>query len=185
VFGGNCFLPRRLVFDLGGFHPDGMPPELLRYRGNGEGGLMQKFKRAGLRACYDPRATAYHVISADRLTVDYLCRRAYNEGVSRSFAQIRAEHLVEGAWEGDRGVRHYLRRAREMPLRDLMRAIARRFRRSTTSRVSPVHSEIQGRIDAAHLAGWQFHQDAVKSDSALLQYVIRENFLDAEDTSAK
>ena len=41
VWGASFFIRRSLVYELGGFHPDGMPPELLRYRGDGELGFFR------------------------------------------------------------------------------------------------------------------------------------------------
>jgi glycosyltransferase involved in cell wall biosynthesis len=177
VFGGNCFLPRKSVFNLGGFCPDGMPAELLRYRGDGENGLMKRFKQAGLNAYYEPRATAYHVISADRLTVEYLCKRAYNEGISNSFTQIRAEYWGEQPPRDRKGLRYYVQRAREMSLSELMKAGVRRFERLVNFHPYP---EIQKQIDAAYQAGWQFHQDAIKSDPELFKHVVRENYFEED-----
>ena len=89
VFGGNCFLPKSLIYSLGGFHPDGVPKGSSRYRGDGETGLMIKFENSGFRSLYDPRATAYHIIGADRLTIEYFCIRAFNQGISDSYTHIR------------------------------------------------------------------------------------------------
>ena len=67
VYGNNFFIPAKIVFELGGFHPDSMPVDQLRYRGDGEYALMMRFKKAGLRAWYDPVATAYHRIPRERM----------------------------------------------------------------------------------------------------------------------
>ena len=36
VFGGNCFIPRDVVLELKGYHPDSLPAEIIRYRGDGQ-----------------------------------------------------------------------------------------------------------------------------------------------------
>jgi len=181
AWGANFFIRRKLVFELGGFHPDSMPAELLRYRGDGETALMRKFKAAGLSAWYDPRATVYHVIGAERLTVEYLCKRAYRQGVSGSFTQIRAAYLEGKSHDKQRGLRHYVRRAREMSPKELLGAIAGRLKR-LGRRIIPAppspNTEIQKRIKAAYWEGWRFHQDAVRNDPQLFEYVTQDNYLD-------
>jgi glycosyltransferase involved in cell wall biosynthesis len=178
VFGGNCFLPKRLVFELGGFHPDNLPPELLCYRGDGETGLMRKFKEARLRVYYDPRATAYHVIGADKLTVEYLCKQAYYKAISASFTQIRAAYLNGHSLQDLQGLRRYLRRIREMTLSQLLKWAAKRIRCAILSVNPTYHAQIQKRLEAAYRAGWKFHQDAVRNAPELLQYVLRKDYFE-------
>ncbi len=181
VWGAGFFIPRKLVFELGGFHPDSMPAELLRYRGDGETALMRKFKAAGLNAWYDPRATVYHVIGAERLTVEYLCKRAYNQGVSDSFTQIRATHLDGKPHDDQRSLRHYVRRVREMSLTEVLGALAgqlKRLARRILPPPSPPDAEMQKRMKAAYWEGWRFHQNAVGNDHELFEYVTRSNYLD-------
>ena len=90
VYGNNFFIPAQLVLGMKGFHPDSMPVDQLRYRGDGESALMRIFKEAGLRAWYDPVATVYHCIPRERMSIDYLCKRSYAQGISDSFSKIRA-----------------------------------------------------------------------------------------------
>jgi glycosyltransferase involved in cell wall biosynthesis len=90
VFGGNSFIKRELCIKYGGFNPDSVPAEQLRFRGDGETGLFAKFERNGNRCFYDPAATAYHRIQSTRMTKDYQLKRAFNEGVSYSFTTTRS-----------------------------------------------------------------------------------------------
>jgi glycosyltransferase involved in cell wall biosynthesis len=196
VWGGNCFLPRELVFDLGGFHPDGMPAELLRYRGDGESALMQKFKQAGLRSYYDPRATVFHVIGADRLTLEYICQRAYNQGISASFTQMRAARGLPGSppanssnesrserlnshWKSLKSLYGKLRRK---SIADVARIVGRRTKSTVARTISKPRkepcAEIRAKIDRAFRAGWQFHQNEVKNDPKLLEYVLWQTYLE-------
>lgn len=196
VWGANFLLPRRLVFDLGGFHPDAVPSDLLRYRGDGESALMRKFKQAGLRSYYDPMATVFHVIGADRLTLEYLCQRAYNQGISDSFTQIRAARGLPGSpppnssnesrserlnshWERLKSLYGKLRRK---SIADVVRIVGRRTKKTAARTISKPrkepYAEIRAKIDKAYRAGWQFHQNEVKSDPTLLEYVLRQTYLE-------
>ncbi len=89
IWGQNFHIRRETFFELRGFHPDGMPQELARFRGDGETGLTSKFVAAGKRADYLDDAAIRHVIPADRMTLAYVRRRAWAEGVSNSYTQLR------------------------------------------------------------------------------------------------
>ncbi len=178
VLGGNAFLPRQTLFELGGFHPDGVPSDLLRYRGDGETGLMMKFKQKGLRSWYDPRATAYHIIGANRLTVEYICQRAYRQGISDSFTQIRAAHgLGESPFSGH-SLSYYLERLRTMRPTQAAQAIMCKVGRALGLASFLPHHEIREQIAQAYREGWQFHQDEVQHDPALLAYVLKPTYLE-------
>lgn len=164
VFGGNSFFPRELIFRLGGFNPDGVPKDLLRFRGDGETALMNKFKQAGLKSIYDPRATAYHVIGHHRMTVDYLCQRAYNQGISDSFSQIRAKHGLDGA--NTKTIRTLAGKTKSA-----IRTLFRIFKKEQMSL-------IQIKLQNAHRAGWKFHQELFASDPEIQEFVLRNNFLE-------
>jgi len=181
VFGGNCFLPKRLLFDLGGFHPDGMPLELIRYRGDGETALMKRFSNANLIAYYDPKATVYHVIPAERMTIEYFCKRAYNQGISSSFTHIRSLHFGgdTGTTNGEKKtLSDSLRRLSEMRIKDLMRIIANRLRVTIDSMKQRPYKHIYAQINAAFQAGWEFHQIEVRRDPELLNYVLKDTYLE-------
>jgi glycosyltransferase involved in cell wall biosynthesis len=165
VWGGNMAIRRSTLFRLRGFHPDGMPWELRRYRGDGETGLSLKAIKAGVHAWHCPEALVYHDVSAERLTKDYFARRTFLQGVSDSFTAVRAQG----------GPAPLSRRS----LAGRARSWARRSidGRSRRERHSP-DARLQARLRAAHDDGYQFHQREIASDPALLAWVLREDFLD-------
>ena len=89
VPGCNYFIKRNLVKKLNGFHPDSMPAKRLKYRGDGETGFFKKFELSGYKAMYDPVATAYHIVDKTKLSLDYICQRAFRQGISQSFMEVR------------------------------------------------------------------------------------------------
>ncbi|MFH1985889.1 MAG: glycosyltransferase [Pseudomonadota bacterium] len=91
VWGCNYAVRKEVLMRAGGFHPDALPRDLIRYRGDGEVGLSRKIRKLGYRARYHPGATVEHCISATRLTPGYFCRRQFNEGISASFTRIRKQ----------------------------------------------------------------------------------------------
>ncbi|MCH8118436.1 MAG: glycosyltransferase [Planctomycetes bacterium] len=95
VWGCNYSIRKDVLFECGGFHPDSMPSDLIRYRGNGEIALSASIKEKGYKAYYNPKACVYHYIPKERLTVEYFCKRMFCQGISDSFAQIRKDGNIQ------------------------------------------------------------------------------------------
>ncbi len=151
VFGCNFSIRKRILIEAGGFHPDAMPPELIRYRGDGETYVSEFIFKRGYQAIYHPKATVYHQVPNDRMTKSYFCRRSYIQGISDSYTHIR-----------NGGVRYHwtmlaLRAIKRLPIfcKDRLQASAYR----------------------AYLSGYRFHQLEVKSDPMLHEWVVRETYL--------
>lgn len=170
VFGCNCFLPRDMVFKLGGFHPDGMPPELIKYRGDGETGFFMKFKSKGLRSMYDPQAIAYHIVERQRLTIEYICNRSYSQGISDSFTAIRKSHNERLTGVPPEGI--YAKAWRHAG--DLKRAIA-----SLASALG-AGGKISRRLNKCYREGFRFHQKELRNDPDLLRWVLKEHYFSLE-----
>lgn len=184
VWGASFFIRRSLIYGLGGFHPDGMPPELIRYRGDGELGFFRKFKQQEYSAWYDPRSIAYHRVSAKRMTLDYLCQRSYNEGISDSYTQVREDHalymdkIIIPFEKKPRPMGYFIQRAREMSSADWLRSIQNRID-GIRRRLLPTRQErITAKLLFAHHAGWRFHQTAVQIDPELMAFVLKKDYFD-------
>lgn len=90
VYGCNMSLRRDILFKSGGFNPDGYGnPNLIWFRGDGECGLIDKIQALGFKVIYEPRAWLYHYIPESRMTEEYLYRRAFTDGISKSYKQFR------------------------------------------------------------------------------------------------
>lgn len=96
VYGCNFAIRKQTLLDLGGFHPDSLPKALLKFRGDGETFVSQSIDRNGYKVLYNPKASVYHWVSNNRMTLDYLYYRAYIQGISDSYAQIRTTKKVDG-----------------------------------------------------------------------------------------
>ncbi len=164
IWGLNFAIRRQTLRNHGGFHPDGVPWELRRYRGDGETGLAETIRQAGGRAVYHPEARVTHHIPAARLTPVFFRKRALLQGISDSYTQIRSSGgLVPVAADGV-GVR----------LGNSMRRLAR----AVLKRSADAPSVMQNQIQQAREAGMRFHRRAVQRDARLLEWVLRENYWD-------
>ena len=89
VFGCNFSIRKQVVLDAGGFHPDSLPGELIRFRGDGETHISRYVLENKLRCNYDSRASIYHAVTRERMSFDYFRQRAFNQGVSDSYTRLR------------------------------------------------------------------------------------------------
>jgi glycosyltransferase involved in cell wall biosynthesis len=164
VWGLNYSIRKKTLTDLGGFHPDGMPWESRRYRGDGESYVSMEIKKRELLAVYTPHARVYHRVPKERLTLDYFQKRGYLQGISDSFTHIRHAGGI---------VPRVIEDKKEYTFLSLMNHGARKillpFRQDN-------FSKIRESVNRAYQEGYNYHQEEVKKDSNLLEWVLRENY---------
>ncbi len=156
VFGCNFLVRKRVLEEAQGFHPDGMPQTLLRFRGDGESYVSALVKECGGITCYEPDAAVWHQVSEERTTVDYFERRWFAQGISDSYTDIRNRQSLK------RRIKRALITLKHLvpdtnPL-VCYRGLQRRFRR--------------------HWArGYLFHHWACWKDPLLREWVRQPNYL--------
>ena len=149
VFGCNFSIRKSVLLEAGGFHPDAMPNELIRYRGDGETHVARYIKEQGYHALYHPKASVYHLVPAERMTEDYFYHRAWLQGISDSYTAIRNGR---GSFLG------YLVRC------------------NMTAKM--LFSEKPASTFFSHyLKGFVYHQQEVKGDPALREWVMKDRYL--------
>jgi hypothetical protein len=150
VFGCNFSIRKSVLLEAGGFHPDAMPPEFIRYRGDGETHVVRYIIQQGYKALYHPKASVYHLVPTERMTVDYFCHRAWLQGISDSYTAIR---------DGRSSFLRYLVRL-NMTAKMLV------SRKPTSAFFSH------------YLKGLLYHQREVNGDPALREWVMKNSYLD-------
>jgi glycosyltransferase involved in cell wall biosynthesis len=170
VWGCNFSIRRNVLLEARGFHPDGVPAERLRYRGDGETHLSDFVRGAGLRAVFNSRASVRHLVSKNRMTRAYFEQRAYAQGISDSYSIIRRSG----------GLRSPMTLNARRKLRLLSTEIGTLIR-SAMAISDPIKHElcaIRHLAAIAYRAGYQFHRKEVHSDPALLNWVLKPDYLD-------
>jgi radical SAM superfamily enzyme YgiQ (UPF0313 family)/glycosyltransferase involved in cell wall biosynthesis/predicted O-methyltransferase YrrM len=94
VWGCNFAIRKRTLSEVGGFHPDAFPKDLIKYRGDGEIAVALAVRDKGLKAYYNPFATVFHWVSKERLTPEYVYHRAFIQGISDSYSRIRTSRTL-------------------------------------------------------------------------------------------
>lgn len=92
VWGCNFGIRKDVLLKIGGFHPDGMPGELQHLRGDGESWVSRQCQRLGYRIRFEPTASIKHFVSRDRLTFEYLAKRAEASAISWVFKEVRSRN---------------------------------------------------------------------------------------------
>lgn len=168
IWGLNFSVRKKVLYELGGSHPDLVPKQLQRWQGDGETGFTMKVKEHGLRADYAQEALLYHLCGPDRLTLEYFQKRAFFQGVCNSFTQIRS-----GKQNQSDSLLFYFR----------LRRMAGRLLRKLGPKTSVWSNEakaVRQLTRKAEQDGWRFHQNEVRNDPALLAWVRRQDYFDTD-----
>lgn len=174
VWGCNFSIRKSVLLEAEGFHPDGVPPELIKYRGDGEGYVSRFVLAKGYKAIYNPKASIYHLISKEKMTLGYLCQKAYMAGVSESYAETR--YRKEGCsvkkqanWLKRVGlIENYLKR---IPSK-LKKFLKKKREKEDESRI------VEERLGRSYREGFNYHQKEVFRDKKLLEWVKKRNYLE-------
>jgi glucosyl-dolichyl phosphate glucuronosyltransferase len=153
VFGCNFSIRKAVLLEAGGFHPDAMPGEMIRLRGDGESAVARHIEAKGYRALYHPGATVYHRVGRERMTEEYFRERAYKQGISDSYSLVR---------RGKRGSA-------------ALKLLRVRFRKLW---FLAKDDRLRAGIEDAYIRGFAFHQMEVKNDPELLQWVKKRDYFD-------
>jgi len=163
VWGCNFAIRKDVLLKAGGFHPDGMPKELIRFRGDGETHVSRFVAESGMTCRFHPGASVYHKVTPERMTVAYFRQRGFNQGVSDSYTALRGD-TVQTA------------RTRSLPYR-----VARwgwgRFQSVLSSlQTSSETASALKALKTGHREGYAFHQEAYRTDREVRAWVHRERY---------
>lgn len=159
VWGCNFSIRKEVVLKVGGFHPDGMPDEFLRYRGDGESAVSREVFDAGYKTIFNPKASVYHFVPAKRMTPDYIHKRGYIQGISDSYTSIRQSRKVDP------------KTAIRMSVSDLIHRFKMCAKGHISAGMHPYETYRSG-----WLKGYLYHQHEVLKDEKLLAWILRDNY---------
>jgi len=157
--GCNMAVMRKALFACGGFNPDAMgDPRLIWLRGDGEIGLQTKLRQAGYRTVYAPGAVVHHRIPAARLTRTSAHRRAFSEGITDSYREVRRNP------------------ARSLLLRHGVGCSVRALRDAARSLLRRPDASVTARIGMWYWYGRAMHQLRVLASARLRAHVLRHDY---------
>jgi len=160
VFGCNFSIRKNILEDLKGFHPDGMPGELVLWRGDGESAVAKAIQERGYKIVYNPDASVFHAVTKNRMTAGYLYSRTFAAGVSGSYAEIRRNGPKQGS--GFTG-------SIEHTVRTFLAYI---------SCLPSKHFDVMYAIKKGYIDGRHHHAAAVRKDPRLLSWITKNHYLE-------
>lgn len=150
VWGCNFAVRKQIIAETQGFHPDGMPQEIIQFRGDGETAISDYIDANGYKTIYHPGASIYHLVPKQRLTLEYLKKWSFNAKVGESYTDIRAGRKVNLSFFNI--IRSYF----SFHLRG---------------------KYLERDIYLSGVKGYRFHQQKVKRDPELKEWVLKNNYL--------
>lgn len=166
VWGLNFSIRKSTLIELGGFHPDTMPPKIQFLQGDGETGLTIKAKEKNILGYYQPNALIYHVVPKERLTIDYFIKRHFFQGVADSYTESRVQDRQR--------VRSRILKSFYKKYSFILNSKLRLF--FHIGNIAKI--EIYTNCNNAYCDGKIFHQRALINDNNLLHWISKENYLD-------
>jgi glucosyl-dolichyl phosphate glucuronosyltransferase len=164
VWGLNFSIRKITLLKLGGFHPDCIPKHLQYFQGDGETGLTQEANQKGYKAIYQPKALVWHSVSQERMSYEYFEKRYFYQGVCDSYSFIRG---TEG-------------QLKHVSLIENIKALLIRLKQASKRLIS-IQTEkdlLKERFYSAYQKGYQFHQNAVRQNPKLLDWVLKKDYWD-------
>jgi glycosyltransferase involved in cell wall biosynthesis len=165
IWGCNFSVRKSVLYEIGGFHPDAMPWNLIRYRGDGETGLLNKAVEKGYDVVYTPLASVTHIIPNERVRLDYFKKRAFFQGISDSYTEIRNK--------GGLAIQHSSSSGLVITTYQRLLAFLRRIRLSGFR--CAVYFEIALKCSER---GAYYHRSEVLKDKKLLEFILQKDYLD-------
>ncbi|KKH47215.1 glycosyltransferase family 2 protein [Methanosarcina sp. 1.H.A.2.2] len=174
VFGCNFSIRKAVLEAAGGFHPDGMPQELIKFRGDGESYVSRYILEKGYKTVYNPKASVYHLVSNSRMTLEYFEQRAYNQGISDSFSEIRSSKEQDASALTFSGKASII-----LPnIINILGPLIYKMFKIFDLLKDPESMIIKSKINQAYKKGYRYHQNEVRTDNQLLKWVMKENYID-------
>jgi glycosyltransferase involved in cell wall biosynthesis len=170
VWGLNFCIRKEVLLELNGFHPDCVPSALQKYQGDGETGLTMKAADQNYIAVYHPGLSLKHYVSKERLTVEYFKKRAFYEGVSKSFTNLRTLSL-----KPDHQKNSFTKKIKDILWPYYYRIINFRQILSTPREPNEI-KEMRSMLNKCEIEGYKFHQKHFTEDETVRNWVNKSHF---------
>ena len=163
IWGCNFSVRKNVVINAGGFNPDGMPPDRIRFRGDGEKRIADYIKKYSLKCIFDSKVSIFHKVTKERMQLKYFEKRGFREGISDSFTDIRLKKkkLL---------IKLYIL----FFLKELLRIC---FSLGQKRKIDLANSK----YNFGYINGYRFHQHKYNNDPKVKAWVEKSNFFKVID----
>jgi glycosyltransferase involved in cell wall biosynthesis len=164
VFGCNFSVRKNIIEKTKGFHPDGMPLEKIEYRGDGETAISDFIKKNGYKTIYHPKASVYHMVPEERLTVKYFKKRGFDKGISNSYTDIRNGKFITN-------------KKNNVGIGSKIKKILKQFIKILFYKNKNKTNIYKKALLDGYSNGYNFHQKKVGENTELKKWVLKDNYL--------
>ena len=163
IWGCNFAIRKDVLLAAGGFHPDGMPQDLIRFRGDGETHVSRFVAESNMKCVFHPGASVYHKVPASRMTYLYFYQRGFNQGVSDSYAKLRAgKHVIVQNRSAFRYIYQKIRQVLKFGIEKCVLCKDSRFALKM--------------LNHGYKKGYIYHQNIYKNDAEVREWVHKERY---------
>lgn len=164
VWGCNFSIRRDVLMAAGGFHPDGMPDELVRFRGDGETHVSRYVSENKLKCIFDSDASVFHKVTPERMTLEYFRKRGFRQGISDSYTELRQNSAKSQIRKSSKAETHFTR------IKDQARRLKHMVRGNSGKRLPYQY------FDDGYRAGYAYHQEVYAVDPEVRAWVHKEDY---------
>ena len=154
IWGCNFTVSRELLLKANGFHPDAFPPQQLHLRGDGETHIARICASLKGYSYFHPALTVMHNVPKARMSLQYLRKRWFAEGVSASYLSVRGNGIDVNS---DISV---------FNLNELYQQIIMKAGNGPLK----FNSEIKSLLDLEHQNGYAWHRKCVAENPWLIKW---------------
>ncbi|MBI5807003.1 MAG: glycosyltransferase family 2 protein [Ignavibacteriales bacterium] len=169
LYGLNMAFRKEIFHRVGGTNPDLMPNEFKEFTGDGESGFGRKLLINKIKTLYIPEMKVFHLVGKDRLTIDYLKKRQFYQGLFDSYASIRYSNDNKKSVQNVFNVLVFY-------LEKILKEIKLIVNFNVTER--EVLIKIQNEIKSSYKEGYEFLQNCIKANPNLRKWILKENYFD-------
>lgn len=163
VWGCNFAIRKNILLAAGGFHPDGMPKELIRFRGDGETHVSRYVAESGMKCIFHPGASVYHKVTPERMNFAYFRQRGFNQGVSDSYTALRNQGVV-------------VHREQYNPFKRIAGKMWRKLR--DVFWIEPEAKQALRELKFGYREGYAYHQRMYQEDSEVREWVHKPKYFE-------
>ena len=160
VWGCKFAIRKEVLFEAGGFNPDGVPADRIQFRGDGETAVSDFVAKSLYKCVFDPGASVYHKVPESRMSFQYFYDRGYAQGISDSFSRLRRG--------GSSAARGLLGERVVSKLRNQFREL---FRLSSDSR------NALRELRRGYREGAVYHEACYRNDKIVRDWVHKERYI--------
>lgn len=167
VWGCNFSIRKSILLAAGGFHPDSFPQEMILFRGDGETHVSRCVLRSGGKCLFHPGVSVYHKVTPERMSISYFRRRAFNQGISDSYSELRGKYVDSQESSG-----------RNPWLRGLHRRLRGLYKQFRPTWIRDGDMKVLLKESAAgYEEGFAFHQHAFATDPEIRNWVLKPSYM--------